>query len=46
MRDLEGEPIPTRDRKCLRCGKIFETEGPHNRMCHPCRTHDLSPYAI
>ena len=23
-------------RTCLRCGYIFESEGPHNRICNPC----------
>jgi tRNA(Ile2) C34 agmatinyltransferase TiaS len=26
-----------RVRPCLRCGTKFESEGPHNRMCNPCR---------
>ena len=24
-------------RPCLRCGSTFKSEGPHNRMCDPCR---------
>jgi hypothetical protein len=27
----------TTPRKCLRCQKQFDSEGPHNRMCGPCR---------
>jgi tRNA(Ile2) C34 agmatinyltransferase TiaS len=27
-------------RKCLRCGDDFNSEGAHNRMCHPCRQRD------
>ncbi len=26
-----------RTRACLTCGGAFESEGPHNRMCDPCR---------
>lgn len=26
------------DRSCLRCGTIFSSQGPHNRMCDGCRT--------
>lgn len=26
-----------RERTCLCCGRPFESEGPHNRMCNPCR---------
>lgn len=25
-------------RKCLTCPETFMSEGPHNRMCHSCRT--------
>ncbi|USA39884.1 hypothetical protein NCF86_01595 [Pelagerythrobacter marinus] len=35
------EPIP-----CLTCRKPFESVGPHNRMCHSCRTAGVSPFAI
>jgi len=24
-------------RECLRCGKIFLSEGKYNRVCHSCR---------
>ena len=24
-------------RKCLRCGKEFLSEGPHNRLCSSCK---------
>ena len=30
-----------RERACLTCGTKFMSEGPHNRMCGPCR--HLSP---
>lgn len=26
-----------RSRPCLRCGTVFPSLGPHNRMCDPCR---------
>ncbi len=29
---------PTTPRKCLRCQKKFDSEGPGNRMCTPCRS--------
>ncbi len=30
-------PSKVRDRNCLTCGKVFRSEGPHNRMCGSCR---------
>lgn len=30
----------TRARPCMCCGKVFESEGIHNRLCNYCRTHD------
>lgn len=27
-------------RKCLRCQIMFDSEGPHNRMCNACRMAD------
>ena len=36
----EREPRSARDvpaeRACLRCGKAFDSEGFHNRICAPC----------
>lgn len=32
-------------RKCLCCGRKFQSEGAHNRLCNGCRTKDVSPYA-
>lgn len=29
-----------RERACLTCGTNFMSEGPHNRMCGPCRHKD------
>lgn len=31
-------------RPCMCCGKTFPSEGPHNRMCGPCRMCDASPF--
>lgn len=31
-------------RLCLCCGNLFASEGPHNRMCGPCRTRNVSPF--
>jgi len=34
-----ADPKPnTTPRACLRCNKTFDSEGPHNRLCSPCRT--------
>jgi len=30
-----------RPRKCLRCERIFPSEGPHNRLCGECRHHEV-----
>ncbi len=27
------------DRNCITCRATFKSEGPHNRMCDPCREH-------
>jgi hypothetical protein len=36
------EPKPnTTPRKCLRCQKTFDSEGPHNRMCGSCRNVNI-----
>ena len=29
----------SRTRACISCGDPFVSEGPHNRMCDPCRTN-------
>lgn len=36
-----------RTRPCMRCAVPFASEGPHNRMCDPCRSYanGLSPMA-
>jgi len=40
-------PTTTTVRKCLKCERAFDSEGPGNRMCSSCRSHShiLSPYA-
>jgi hypothetical protein len=35
-RPLDVKPNTT-PRACLRCNKTFDSEGPHNRLCAPCR---------
>lgn len=32
-------------RRCLRCSAMFASQGPHNRLCDPCRARDVSPLA-
>lgn len=34
-----AEQSRCKERACLRCGDMFLSEGPHNRMCNPCRHH-------
>lgn len=31
-------------RPCLRCRQPFESSGPGNRLCDPCRGRDVSPF--
>jgi len=33
----EARKARSRTRKCLRCGVLFLSEGPHHRMCDGCR---------
>lgn len=37
MRKPEGPPPGTTRRACLRCQKMFDSEGIHNRICGPCK---------
>ena len=30
-------PLSTTRRACLRCQKMFDSEGAHNRICQPCK---------
>jgi hypothetical protein len=33
-----------KERSCLRCDRVFLSEGPHNRLCESCRALlDTSP---
>ncbi len=34
----DDESKELRQRECLRCDREFLSEGPHNRLCGPCRT--------
>ena len=50
-RDLRGAddgPRPTTRRPCLRCRNPFDSHGPGNRLCDPCRARssDASPYEV
>ena len=36
----QGDRSRAKPRTCLRCKIIFDSEGPHNRMCSRCRTAD------
>ena len=47
-RDLDGNPLRTMRRACLRCRKDFESTGLGNRLCGDCRMKaaDASPYAV
>jgi len=39
------ENIYDKERKCLSCGLMFWSEGPHNRMCMKCRgNRAYNPY--
>jgi len=33
-------------RSCMTCGKGFMSEGPHNRMCEPCRGRDYDVMGV
>jgi hypothetical protein len=32
-------PRPRARRPCLRCRKMFKSEGPHHRLCDQCNRH-------
>lgn len=40
MREMERQTV---ERPCLTCGRPFDSEGPHNRMCNECRRRASSP---
>ena len=33
-------PPRARPRKCLKCQQMFDSDGPHNRICDACKTHE------
>jgi hypothetical protein len=33
----EGKKLSKRRIPCLKCGRSFASEGPHNRLCEVCR---------
>ena len=37
LRKPDGPPPGTTRRACLRCQKMFDSEGPGNRICQPCK---------
>lgn len=37
QRDRLEREARKKSRSCLTCGATFISEGPHNRMCSPCR---------
>lgn len=48
LRDVDGAGRPTTERPCIRCCRKFDSHGPGNRMCEPCRLKaaDASPCAV
>ncbi len=46
-RERQGSPIPKRTiRPCMSCGKPVKSEGPHHRMCNPCRNKSNDNYGV
>lgn len=47
-RGADWQKVPTTRRPCLRCRREFDSVGPGNRLCEPCRVKsaDASPYAV
>lgn len=43
---LRGRNHPTTPRQCLRCDAPFDSEGPHHRLCGPCRTAPAEGVAL
>jgi hypothetical protein len=31
--------LQRKERSCLRCDRMFKSEGPHHRLCSPCREY-------
>lgn len=48
LRDGVGAPKPTTRRPCLCCRRAFDSHGPGNRLCDPCRVRSAgeSPFAL
>lgn len=44
--EVEELPRQTVTRPCLCCRQPFESSGPGNRMCNPCRNQSVSPFAV
>lgn len=43
-RQAEADARAKRGRRpCMCCGRPFQSEGIHNRMCDPCRHRDVAP---
>ncbi len=46
-RKKQGAAVPIkRVRPCLCCGRQFNSDGPHNRLCGSCRLKSVSPYEL
>lgn len=37
-------PPKTKKRKCLKCGKVFNSIGIHNRICTPCQRENFDSH--
>ena len=35
-----------KEHACMTCGKVFMSEGAHNRMCDPCRSYHREVVAV
>lgn len=46
-RELKPQRTDPRPRTCLSCGKVFDSDGPGNRICPECRSKqaEVSPHA-
>ena len=39
--------LQNKNRNCLKCGGVFGSEGPHNRLCKACNNfHSKSPTCV
>lgn len=39
LRKPDAPATDTTPRRCLRCQKMFDSEGPGNRLCQPCKSN-------